>query len=117
MIGWLGDAYPWIKAVHVIFVIFWMAGMFMLPRYLVYHQEAGVGTPEAERWIERERKLRKIVQRREKLQAAEILVIATRGRCSPIGRASAGATAIARGCCAPSCGTSYGRRWAARDRA
>src|SRR3546814_9261650 len=30
MIGWLGDAYPWIKALHVIFVIFWIAGLFML---------------------------------------------------------------------------------------
>lgn len=59
--GFLGAAYPWIKAAHVIFVIFWMAGMFMLPRYLVYHQEAGVGTPEAERWIERERKLRTMI--------------------------------------------------------
>ena len=34
--GWLGDAYPWVKALHVAFVIFWMAGLFMLPRYLVY---------------------------------------------------------------------------------
>ena len=57
----LGSAYPWVKAAHVIVVIFWMAGMFMLPRYLVYHQEAGVGTPEAERWIERERKIRKMI--------------------------------------------------------
>jgi putative membrane protein len=59
--GFLGSAYPWVKAAHVVVVIFWMAGMFMLPRYLVYHQEAGVGSPEAERWIERERKLRKII--------------------------------------------------------
>ena len=59
--GFLGAAYPWVKAAHVVFVIFWMAGLFMLPRFLVYHQEAGFGTPEAERWIERERKLRKII--------------------------------------------------------
>ena len=59
--GFLGSAYPWVKAAHVIFVIFWMAGMFMLPRYLVYHQEARVGTPEAERWIDRERKIRKMI--------------------------------------------------------
>jgi putative membrane protein len=59
--GFLGAAYPWVKAAHVIFVIFWMASMFMLPRYLVYHQEAGVGTPEAERWIKRERTLRKMI--------------------------------------------------------
>lgn len=59
--GFLGSAYPWVKAAHVVFVIFWMAGMFMLPRYLVYHQEAGVGTPEADRWIDRERMLRKMI--------------------------------------------------------
>jgi putative membrane protein len=61
MIDWLGAAYPWVKAAHIIFVIFWIAGMFMLPRFLVYHQEAGIGTPEAERWIERERKIRTII--------------------------------------------------------
>ena len=61
MIGWLGAAYLWVEAAHVIFVIFWMAGLFMLPRYLVYHQEAGIGTPEADRWIDRERKIRKII--------------------------------------------------------
>lgn len=61
MIGWLGAAYPWVKAAHVIFVIFWMAGLFMLPRYLVYHQEAESGSPEAARWIDREQKLRTII--------------------------------------------------------
>jgi protoporphyrinogen IX oxidase len=52
--------YLWIKAAHIIFVIFWMASLFMLPRYLVHHQEA-LGTPEADKWIERETKLRKII--------------------------------------------------------
>ena len=65
MIGFLGNAYLWVKAAHVIFVIFWMAGLFMLPRYLVYHQEAlaasGVGSPEAALWVEREGKIRKII--------------------------------------------------------
>lgn len=61
MIGWLGSAYPWVKAAHVVFVIFWMAGMFMLPRFLVYHQEDGLEGPQAQRWIEREAKLRKII--------------------------------------------------------
>ncbi|MGY4395031.1 putative membrane protein [Sphingomonas sp. UYAg733] len=61
MIGMLGTAYPWVKAGHIIFVIFWMAGMFMLPRYLVYHQEAAPGSAEAQIWIERENKLRKMI--------------------------------------------------------
>ena len=61
MIGWLGLAYPWVKAAHLIFVIFWMAGLFMLPRYLVYHQEALARPDEAGVWVERETKLRRII--------------------------------------------------------
>jgi putative membrane protein len=53
--------YLWIKAAHLIFVIFWIAGLFMLPRFYVYHQEAAAGSPEERRWIERERKLRNII--------------------------------------------------------
>lgn len=59
--NFLGNAYLWVKAAHVVFVIFWMAGMFMLPRYLVYHQEAAPGSAEAEAWVERETKLRNII--------------------------------------------------------
>jgi putative membrane protein len=51
----------WIKAGHIIFVIFWMAGMFMLPRFYVYHQESAPGSDEEAKWIERERKLRTII--------------------------------------------------------
>ncbi|HEX8217280.1 MAG TPA: CopD family protein [Allosphingosinicella sp.] len=53
--------YEWIKAAHLIFVIFWIAGLFMLPRYYVYHQEAAVGSAEEAKWIERETKLRNII--------------------------------------------------------
>ena len=53
--------YAWIKAAHVIFVIFWIAGLFMLPRYYVYHQEATPGSVEEKRWIDREKKLRNII--------------------------------------------------------
>ena len=59
--NFLGNAYLWVKAAHVIFVIFWMAGMFMLPRYLVYHQEAQPGSAEAQAWVDRETKLRNII--------------------------------------------------------
>lgn len=45
----LGDAaYPWIKALHVIAIISWMAGMLYLPRLFVYHSEAAVGSPQSE---------------------------------------------------------------------
>jgi len=53
--------YLWLKAGHIIFVIFWMAGLFMLPRYFVYHQEAEPGSPEAAEWLARERMLLKII--------------------------------------------------------
>jgi len=61
MIGFLGAATLWVKAAHIIFVIFWMAGMFMLPRFFVYHQETALGSPEDARWIERETRLRRII--------------------------------------------------------
>ena len=57
----LGMTYLWLKAGHLIFVIFWMAGLFMLPRFFVYHQEAEPGAPENAVWIERERKLLRII--------------------------------------------------------
>lgn len=60
MIGFLGGAYLWVKAAHIIFVIFWMAGLFLFPRYLVHHQDA-LGTPEAIKWQDREAKLRKMI--------------------------------------------------------
>ncbi len=53
--------YPWVKSAHIIFVIFWIAGLFLLPRYYIYHQEAVPGSDEEQRWIERERKLRNII--------------------------------------------------------
>ena len=53
--------YAWFKAAHVIFVIFWIAGLFLLPRYYVYHQEAAPGSDEERRWIEREGRLRSII--------------------------------------------------------
>jgi putative membrane protein len=59
--GWLGVAYPWVKAAHLTFVIFWMAGLFLLPRLYVYHQEAPVGSPEDRAWIERESRVRSII--------------------------------------------------------
>jgi putative membrane protein len=54
-------SYLWIKAAHTIFVIFWVAGLFMLPRYLVYHQEADAGSAEDKLWVTREAKLRNII--------------------------------------------------------
>ncbi len=57
----LSVLYLWLKASHLIFVIFWMAGLFMLPRLFVYHQEAPEGSDEAAKFADRERKLLKII--------------------------------------------------------
>ncbi len=61
LVGFLGPAYLWVKAAHVTFVIFWMAGLFLLPRFYVYHQETTVGSPEDRAWIEREMRIRSII--------------------------------------------------------
>jgi len=61
MLGVLELSYLWLKAAHIVFVIFWMAGLFIFPRYLVHHQDA-LGRPEeAAAWVEREAKLRKMI--------------------------------------------------------
>lgn len=40
MRDFLADIYPWLLAAHIIIVMFWMAGMYYLPRLFVYHAEA-----------------------------------------------------------------------------
>ena len=51
--------YDWIKALHVISVIFWMAGMAYLPRLFVYHAEAAKGSDKSETFKVMERRLLK----------------------------------------------------------
>jgi len=53
--------YPWLKALHIIAVIAWMAGMLYLPRLFVYHCETQPGTPEYERFTVMERKLLRVI--------------------------------------------------------
>ena len=55
----LAPAYLWIKALHVISVIAWMAGMFYLPRLYVYHCMVRRGSAESERLKVMERRLLK----------------------------------------------------------
>jgi putative membrane protein len=51
--------YPWIKALHVIAVIAWMAGLLYLPRLFVYHCDVPRGSAESERFKVMERRLLK----------------------------------------------------------
>lgn len=57
----LATLYPWLKAGHIIFVVFWMAGLFMLPRQMLYCHAAVPGSPEEALWAERMGKLRGII--------------------------------------------------------
>jgi protoporphyrinogen IX oxidase len=51
------DYYLWIKAIHVIAVIAWMAGMLYLPRLFVYHADAAIGSDKSETFKVMERRL------------------------------------------------------------
>src|SRR5437762_13946128 len=51
------DYYEWLKALHVIAVIAWMAGMLYLPRLFVYHCEAESGSKQSETFKTMERRL------------------------------------------------------------
>ena len=53
--------YLWIKALHVISIIAWMAGMLYLPRLFVYHCAAPVGSPQSETFKVMERRLLKAI--------------------------------------------------------
>lgn len=44
MADFFDQYYLWIKSFHIIFVTFWMAGMFYLPRLFVYHASADPGS-------------------------------------------------------------------------
>ena len=60
-VGFLGNAYPWVTAAHVTFVIFWMAGLFLLPRFYIYHHATAAGSVEDRAWIERNSRVRSII--------------------------------------------------------
>jgi putative membrane protein len=53
--------YDWIKALHVVAVISWMAGMLYLPRLFVYHCEAEIGSKQSETFKVMERRLLKAI--------------------------------------------------------
>ncbi len=57
----LATIYPWLKAGHIIFMVFWMAGLFVLPRQMLYCVSAAPGSPEEALWADRMGKLRGII--------------------------------------------------------
>lgn len=56
-----GEAYLWIKAIHIIAVIAWMAGMLYLPRLFVYHTSAKPGSEMSETFKVMERRLLRFI--------------------------------------------------------
>lgn len=61
MAGFLGGFYLWVKAAHLIFAFFWMAGLFMLPRYLVHQAGEAPGGEQDGKWITRIALLRSMI--------------------------------------------------------
>ena len=55
--SWLALAYPWIKAMHIVSVVAWMAGLLYLPRLFVYHAAAAKGSELSETFKTMERRL------------------------------------------------------------
>ena len=53
----LASFYPWIKSLHIISIIAWMAGMLYLPRLFIYHCEAPAGSDKSETFKIMERRL------------------------------------------------------------
>jgi protoporphyrinogen IX oxidase len=51
------DLYVWVKALHVVSIIAWMAGLLYLPRLFVYHTETAPGSEGSERFKVMERRL------------------------------------------------------------
>ena len=61
MTDFLTDWYLWIKALHIISVMAWMAGMLYLPRLFVYHVDAEPGSQQSETFKIMERRLMRAI--------------------------------------------------------
>jgi putative membrane protein len=61
MVGWLQGSYIFVKALHATITFFWIAGLFMLPRYLAYQSATMPGSAEDRLWVERVDRLRRII--------------------------------------------------------
>ncbi|MBL6957408.1 MAG: protoporphyrinogen oxidase HemJ [Rhodospirillales bacterium] len=57
MIELSANAFLWVKALHMISLIAWMAGLFYLPRLYVYHTQAEAGSERSETFKVMERRL------------------------------------------------------------
>ena len=54
-------AYPWLKALHIVAMVAWMAGIFYLPRLLVYHAGSKRGSEQSETFKVMEGRLFRVI--------------------------------------------------------
>jgi putative membrane protein len=59
LIAWLSEAHLWIKSLHIVSMVAWMAGLLYLPRLYVYHSLAPVGSDQSETFKIMERRLQR----------------------------------------------------------
>ena len=93
-------AYPWMKALHLIAMVSWMAGLFYLPRLFVYHAERGApGSELSETFKVMERRLLRLIMRPAMIATwvFGLTLAADAGR-SSAGRGRAGSTSSWRRC-------------------
>ncbi len=57
----MSNPYLWLKVLHILAIISWMAGMLYLPRLFVYHVEAPKGSPQAGTFVVMERRLMRAI--------------------------------------------------------
>ncbi|MCG5485314.1 protoporphyrinogen oxidase HemJ [Sinorhizobium alkalisoli] len=55
------DLYLWVKALHIIAVISWMAALLYMPRLFIYHTDAPRGSPQSETFKIMEQRLLKVI--------------------------------------------------------
>lgn len=55
------DLYLWIKALHIVAVISWMAGLLYMPRLFIYHTDAEPGSVQSETFKMMEQRLLKVI--------------------------------------------------------
>ncbi len=61
MSAFASEYYLWLKAIHIIFVIAWMVGMFYLPRLYVYHCQVTPNSEADDTFKVMERKLLQVI--------------------------------------------------------
>jgi len=56
---WLSKAYPWVKSLHIVAMVAWMAALLYLPRLFVYHSMAPAGSDRAQTFKVMEQRLQR----------------------------------------------------------